>query len=711
MANNYYEYLHIDSSITTVGELISQPVSPAKYFIGKETEFLNIKDERGIANRDRIFSSYNKKEDLEKFPSAATLDKTSPLYSYTLLYIPKDQTFNEIAAIQGKDLYMKQQNLLSFLEDNLKNLLQNPKYVRPSVLNGKGGGYNITMINQIAQVWIWIRSLDKIINVTKFIRSVDTNVSNQGGNFSMTLSPVIDIDQSWLISSSTVVSISQAVQNGSFNEPYFSKYLQQNDVVFIRFEELELEENRKDLYDHLYINSNQLPNQTYDMIGLIDSNSISYSAMANEPSVSISGRDFNKLLVEDGSYFLPYVLLQNSDDFFVNIPNNKRILNRIFVSGNYTGLFFYTFRSIRDTLGFIFNQLTNTGVIPDGVNLFSYYPDSSKSKTYQLSDGNKEYFEEVEQNGVWQIIKLVVDDQLDDRRIANSDITRPDGTLMEQVAKVCQDPFVEFWGDTFGDTFSFVCRQPPFTKDQILNYINNYTTISVEAKDVDSFSLSWETEYYSWYQVEAQNAFLGKSNFIAAAYVPVVWLPEYVDAFGNHKRVIPCNYISYQAIKGESAQINTDLFRAAVAEDLKYVVESSCYLPFTRKGSIVIKGGDRRIKRGTFIFFEPTGEIFYVDQVQHTMRVGGSDIDRVTVLTVSRGMMKDYIKGRFLYGKQMSYFNIVNTDYIRDSIKTRIENGQIVSNKTKGNILVDPDVFNFFISRKQMEIGNVTVVG
>lgn len=710
MAQNYYEYLHTDSSLRTVGEFIGQSISPAKYFIGKESEFLDVKDDSGISNRDRIFKSYTKEDDLVKYSSPSSIDKDAPLYAGTLLYIPKDQTFNEIYAVQGKDLYMKQQSLKVFLEDNLKNLLQNSRYVRPSVLNATGSAYSITMINQLVQVWIWVRALGRIVNVTKFIRSTDTGVSSAGGTFSIGLSPIIDIEQIWDVSGNFYVAVGSTFSNGRFNTPYFSKYIQQNDIVFIRFEELEVEKDRRGNYGKLYIEKNQLPGQMYDMVGLVDTNVITYSAITNEPEVSISGRDFSKLLVEDGSYFLPFVLLQNSDDFFVNMPDNRRILNRIFVSGEYTGLFFYTLRSIRDSLGFIFNQLTNTGVLPDGVDLFSSYPESAKSKTYQLSDGSERYLKEVEQNGVWQIIKLAVDSGLDDRRIANSDITRPDGTLMEQVMKVCQEPFVEFWGDTFGDIFSFVVRQPPFTKEQILDYINNYTVIVVDVKDVDSFDLSWETEYYSWYQVEAQNSFLGKSNFIAAAYVPVVWLPEYVDAFGNHKKVVPCNYISYQAIRGESGKMNADLFRAAVAEDLKYVVESTCYLPFTRKGSITIKGGDRRIKRGMFINFEATGEIFYVDHVQHSLRVGQSEIDRYTVLTVSRGMVRDYIKGRFLYGKHMSYFNIVNTEYIRDVVKTRIENGQVVTSKVRSSVLVDPDVFNFFISRKQMEIGNETTV-
>lgn len=35
-----------------------------------------------------------------------------------------------------------------------------------------------------------------------------------------------------------------------------------------------------------------------------------------------------------------------------------------------------------------------------------------------------------------------------------------------------QKPFVEFYGDTNGDMFDFVVRQPPFAKEQIRSALN-----------------------------------------------------------------------------------------------------------------------------------------------------------------------------------------------------------------------------------------------
>lgn len=709
MAKDLYDYFHTDSSISTVGDFINRGNSPAKSFINRIPLFLDVKDENGIRNRDRILHSYTKDQDLKDWLDAESIQKGSPLYVGTVLYIPKDDLNNEIYAITGKDLFMKQTSVSSFLSSELIKLFLNTKYIKSSTLIGKGNGYDVTMVQQFAQVWIWVRALDRIVNVTKFIRNIDIAVSAAGGSFSMNLAPIDEPDSItgsslWQISNRDVVSYNQIVSKGKFRHPYFNKYLQQNDIVFIRFEELDIEEDRRSAYDKLFMEKSDLPNQTYDMIGLLDDSSISYTGVSNEPNIQVSGRDFSKLLVEDGAYFLPFALMQNSGDFFINTTATSKIFKRSFVSGDYVGLWFYTMRTIRDTIGFIFNQLTNTGVLPDEADLFSSYEDSKKSKTYKIEGGNPNYMNAVEQNGVWQIIKVEIDKQLDDRRIANSDITRPDGTLMEQMRKICQEPFVEFWGDTFGDTYSFIVRQPPFSKSQMLEYESNFAFHKIQAKDVEGFSLKWETEYYSWYQIEPMNAFIGKSDFISAAYIPIVFLEEYVDTFGNHKKIIPCNYISYQALKGKDGGTNVNLFRAAIAEDLKFLIESTAYLPFTRTGSIMLRGGDRRIKRGTFIEFEPTGEVFYVNQVSNSLRVSQSDIDRTTTLTVTRGMCKDFIKGRSYLGKEMSYFNIVNTDYVKSEIINRVQNVDKVTEQTKGTSIVDKEVFNFFLSRKQLDL-------
>ena len=120
------------------------------------------------------------------------------------------------------------------------------------------------------------------------------------------------------------------------------------------------------------------------------------------------------------------------------------------------------------------------------------------------------------------------------------------------------------------------------------------------------------------------------------------------------------------------------------------------YKPFTRKGTITIRG-DRRIKRGMWIWYKKTNEIFYVDSVANSAQIqGNGDVDRFTTLNVSRGMIKDFIdsskeyveKGnssenagfydytkkkdsKYIYKSKTyspSYFNLIAVEYLRESL-------------------------------------------
>ena len=160
--------------------------------------------------------------------------------------------------------------------------------------------------------------------------------------------------------------------------------------------------------------------------------------------------------------------------------------------------------------------------------------------------------------------------------------------------------------------------------------------------------------------------------------------------------------------------------------DLKFLIESHSYLPFTRRGQIVLSSGDRRVKKGMWVELEKTGEICYVDSVSNSVRFGNSFVDRSTVLNVSRCMIKDYIEGVYyedgftgggtlesgafvtVYRKKYSYFNIVDSNLIYQTLLQKVEN-PILSNQevTKQkeqiatNFGVNKKVFDFFLKRKQ----------
>ena len=133
------------------------------------------------------------------------------------------------------------------------------------------------------------------------------------------------------------------------------------------------------------------------------------------------------------------------------------------------------------------------------------------------------------------MIKLWVDSQLSDRRIVDRSLTNPEGTLMDFFNKICQQPFVEFWGDTWGNEYDLMARQPPFTKTAIQSVVNSKQYVGVEPKDLLSYSLEYDNRVYAWYRIMPQNALTGSSQFSSLALVPIIFLNEYVERFGNKR--------------------------------------------------------------------------------------------------------------------------------------------------------------------------------
>jgi len=351
----------------------------------------------------------------------------------------------------------------------------------------------------------------------------------------------------------------------------------------------------------------------------------------------------------------------------------------------------------------------------------------------------------VEASGVWQIIKIAVDENVASRRMQDSSISFPDGSILNQFNKICQEPFVEFFGDTYGDFYHLIARQPPFTGKAIREYIarkpefvddplepETFQTladaqavesarqtkaefmIDVEDKDVFSDNLTFaDDQAYSFYELTPQSMFLGKKER-ALDTIPVVYFPAYANVFGARRMSEVTNYIPYEGLGGFEDSNNRRYFLEQAVQDLKFMIDTTMYLPFTRKGTIEING-DRRIKRGTFIRYKPTKEIFYVENVQQTYTVSARDINRTTTLRVSRGMVERFTELQTMdvagVDTEVSYFNIINTEVIKDFIIAKLnadeDKAAELGVEVKKNFAVNVPVFNFFLKRRQYELGDI----
>lgn len=308
---------------------------------------------------------------------------------------------------------------------------------------------------------------------------------------------------------------------------------------------------------------------------------------------------------------------------------------------------------------------------------------------------------DVNANGIWQIISLVIDSSVTARRIIDSSISSANGSLLNFIRKVCQEPFVEFFMDTYGDKYYLIVRKPPFDRDGMTKYIsgNVYTennqgekfnidsivnaqystghplVMDIEAIDVIQENLVFDdSDVYSWYHFTPKGSFFGNAQQYSLAYIPAIFFDEYAEIWGSKPLDIVNNYTPYIPPYSKSSS-GLDISSQQAFYDLKYLVETNQYNPFVRKGSIVMNR-DRRMKIGNPVRYKPTGEIFWIEGVSHSSAISVNSIDATTTIQVSRGMVEKFINGitgaelntmfktksvSFTEDKVFSYFNIINT--------------------------------------------------
>lgn len=332
-------------------------------------------------------------------------------------------------------------------------------------------------------------------------------------------------------------------------------------------------------------------------------------------------------------------------------------------------------------------------------------------------------------SGIWQITKLLMDSSVADLRIHDAATSIQAGSLMSFFNKVCQQPFVEFMGDTFGDQYYFIARRPPFDKEGMMKTLISQGLIDSENKavtfgssiydikkeDIVNSNLSFNTQgIYSWYQFYPVYEMGAKSDL--QYIIPAVLFPEYAAIYGSRDLSINSQYRSFNKayIKDELNDVNKSQQGDAEVRhsihDLKYIIESNAYNPFTRNGTIQITG-NRRIKRGVFIrvSFADFNEIFYVDSVSHDYSITTAGVNRTTTLSVSHGMIENFLLGSKPLVKvniksgqeieeEMGYFNIIDFgDYDNQKENITMDSWANIISSWKVNI----SVFKFFLRKMQ----------
>ena len=718
----------------------------------------------GVSNRESVEKSY---------PAV----NGKPLYEWpdlpfgSSLMIPSFSALRDILAIQSSG-----QNADFYDSPLYKDALQrmfdaDPNYVISSIVkeaesSSYSTAYNVEYIDFLLKVWIFCKADNKIHDITHICSSVSFE-SGINDSFSISLAFTRDKDSENFGSSDHSQSLQENVIRTDIRIRLsdIAKLVSENDIIWIRFEDLKLDHDTLTKLESEGIDYMNLvpenPDKTvpfsalagriYDFIGLVSTVTQGRDFEQGEGSVSISGGSIQKMFLEDEAVFLPIAAVSGkTGGNLVFGGQNSGPYKRQFISGEYAFLFAHSYRNIENTMKFYLNVLANTGFVPDlNEELFSSYnKDGEDRRTHLYNIDYQGGFLDVSTRlakGIYQIVKLSIDPAIAKRYLLDSTVANPSGNLMSLFQKVCAWPLVEILMDTYGDMFVITCRVPPFAQKQILEYayagvryedqkraetetqlteddlrgrLNRIllpTTggesddfqggqiksaqvngekpdyiIAIQSNDVSIENLQWENNFYTWYQIQMTGSWLGGNDTTIMSYIPILYLSEYIERWGSRKMEIVSPYSVVPT------KVGNDYDRSQAVADLLFVVETTAYLPFTRRGSIVLNRGDRRIKKGAWILYKPTDELFYVDSVSQSLSIDEDSISRTTTINVSRGMKRLYIDNA-----HYNYFNIVDLPSLKNMLDEFVKKPTL---DVKSTLKINKDVFDFFVKRSQFDI-------
>lgn len=599
------------------------------------------------------------------------------------------------------------------------------------------------------------------------------------------------------------------------NEMWYNMIFNQNDIIWIKFERLKTEDEEK-------LAQNSF-GEWWDMIALVDVVDVVSVGSATDVGITIKGRDLTKILQDDNSYFNPYSIGHAS-----SLYGNTPFANARFLNGDFKLLSAIQARSLQQSVEFIFHRIASIGWVPDDV--FDELADKTEitqivnegSEIIETDQGTFDSKSSIESKfvkGVWQCVKVFIDDSVRDLRIIDDSISNPDGSIWDILNKICQDPFVEMFTDTYGDKFYIIMRKPPFEKKVLSEIVSQITSISqgegsvvggarsstrrnaykeflnskqknkvnsgtstdrtdpnatklprevrqtstgddepiveyipendesrserggqlidpdnessltnqslgdtsilderfpliinINEDDVFSDNLQFSNESYAWFQVTDRGNFAGAD--ISLGVIPAIYFDEIAQIFGNRRLEVVSNYSNYKFFQSNRTATETNLYAEQASQHMAFLVETNIHLPFTRRGSIILNSGDRRIRKGNYIYYRPTQEVFYVTGVSNSISIAGN-IDRMTRIEVERGMKLPYIKGvrervkqedGTYVTKNVSYFDIVDIPKLRDGVYDAVANATVDDKfDYKKNIKINKDVLNFFLTKQQFK--------
>lgn len=293
-------------------------------------DFLDFTGSSNLTNRQKIVKTYTPEEQL-KWMSGA--DPTM-IKAGIFVRVPLNKTMVEKQLIYGKNQYLKQDNFNAYFNEYQKILQSSDGYYKLESLISHIDRVSIDaqVVNLNVRVWIYSKVLDELIDVSPLVVACNTSKNMAMGAFSITLNPAksLEFDVEYPTAVNQKGSVNTFNFTGNRDEliaDYFEKYIQYNDLVFIRFERLQVEKDDVGYESGQVLKLSTLANpiadpdenpswyRVWDMMGLVDSVDVGvnntvvvFSFSTSITVASICLKDFTETFPFTTSILSPFVL-------------------------------------------------------------------------------------------------------------------------------------------------------------------------------------------------------------------------------------------------------------------------------------------------------------------------------------------------------------------------------------------------------------------
>lgn len=411
MAEKYLKLYHSDRTVKTLAQYMEKVKIP--------TSRISVKDLFN-QNRQLIFNQMSVKEMMDYATeikknvfTADDLREDMTLPCPCVLQIKATLITRELA-ISQTNFEVLTDNVYAFQDEFIDSIVQNQDYVIDK---------STRKFRPDCSVWGWFKSKYyvggydgfgstlgihrndqdvKFTDISKFVINLSTQVSAQGGTFSITLpiinsyeqlkkvypyksdkkDDIVNVMSNYLSYTDKTAEQQDIYSFGDksqyfyhrvglnhVEQNFFNWLIQSNDLLFMSFETLELEKT--------------VSGKVFDMIGLVDDVTVSVDANGSG-TVTVTGRDLMKLLFDDSCLFFNVSTAWGPSQIFSNTESmNKQgditdadvqrgrqagPLNRIRNLGTAIDVFAHPFnRSIDFVMKGVISQLANIEVVPSTI--------------------------------------------------------------------------------------------------------------------------------------------------------------------------------------------------------------------------------------------------------------------------------------------------------------------------------------------------------